>query len=177
MNADGADQRRFTDVMAMWANWSPDGERIVYTGANKALDDLQLAVMDADGTGHTRLADDTVATPSEATWSPDGRLIAFISPSGSYASEAPVAWNEDIFTMNADGTNVRQVTDAEGNDHWPPAWSPDSGRLVYTADGTPLDGRGGEDYRCQLIMVDLETGEKTPLTDHDAYDGFPDWRG
>ncbi len=176
MNADGTHQRKLTDVIAMWASYSPDGERILYVGANETLDDMQIAVMDADGTGHTRLADDKVATPSEASWSPDGRLIAFVSPSGTYASKDPVVWNEDIFVMNADGTNVRRVTSTEGNDHWPPAWSPDNTHLVYTADGTPLDGRGGEDYNGELIMVNLKTGKKTPLTDHDSYDGFPDWR-
>jgi hypothetical protein len=40
-------------VIAMWASYSPDGERILYVGANEALDDMQLAVMDADGTEAT----------------------------------------------------------------------------------------------------------------------------
>jgi Tol biopolymer transport system component len=66
------------------------------------------------------------------SWSPDGTRIAF----GSGRTDpdpndgTPIS---DIFTMRADGTDVRKVTDSVG-DSEKPTWSPDGRWLVYSAD-------------------------------------------
>lgn len=52
-------------------------------------------------------------------WSPDGRRIAFSSDS-------------DIYVMNADGSEVRQLTDHEAVDRTP-AWSPDGSRIAFSS--------------------------------------------
>jgi TolB protein len=58
---------------------------------------------------------------SGAAFSPDGRQIAFFSNRGG---------DYQIFVMNADGDEARQVTlDVGPNIH--PSWSPDGMRLVY----------------------------------------------
>jgi Tol biopolymer transport system component len=73
--------------------------------------------------------------PSDAwfpSWSPDGTRIAFSShrtdPDPDDAVEVM-----DVFTMRADGTDVRQVTDSVGFSSTP-AWSPDGRWLVISAD-------------------------------------------
>jgi TolB protein len=54
-------------------------------------------------------------------WSPDGSKMAFISSrTGSY----------QIWTMNADGTGQRQVTDGK-RPYFYPSWSPDSTQLTF----------------------------------------------
>ncbi|MFQ5813277.1 MAG: TolB family protein [Anaerolineae bacterium] len=56
----------------------------------------------------------------DARFSPDGTKIVF-------ASDRAGDWY--IYTMNADGTNVRQLAPAG---HWAaPDWSPDGTRIIY----------------------------------------------
>ena len=59
---------------------------------------------------------------SAPAWSPDGRQIAF---------ESNLDGDMEIYVMNADGTNVRQITH---NTLWDegPAWSPDGTKFVFS---------------------------------------------
>jgi TolB protein len=60
------------------------------------------------------------------TWRADGKKIAFAS---NRMTAANPTGDFEIFVMNADGSNVRQVT-FNLNDDGRPAWSPDGGMLV-----------------------------------------------
>ena len=57
-------------------------------------------------------------------WSPDGRMIAFVSQRDG---------NPEIYVMLADGSHQTRLTFAPGGD-WRPAWLPDSRHLVFTSD-------------------------------------------
>ena len=78
-------------------------------------------------------------------WSPDGQRIAFKSTrGGSY----------NLFLMDADGRNVRRLTDHAANDH-DPAWLPDGQSMVFTSDRDR--GRGRFDlYRLWLADGSIE---------------------
>ncbi len=66
------------------------------------------------------------------SWSPDGTRIAFSShhddPDPTDQTEI-----EDVYTMRADGTDIRKLTDSRGFSGMP-SWSPDGRWLVYEAD-------------------------------------------
>src|SRR5207244_616815 len=56
--------------------WSPDGKRIAFTRIDYTkAPDYGVYVMNADGTGATKILDDA----GEPAWSPDGKSIAFLS--------------------------------------------------------------------------------------------------
>jgi len=76
-------------------------------------DNDDIYVMNADGSGQTRLTDNP-ARDWAATWSPDGRLIAF-------RSDRDGSW--EIYVMNADGSGQTRLTDNPADD-WFPTWSP-----------------------------------------------------
>jgi TolB protein len=78
------------------------------------------------GTPVVKLTDQTAVRHAGA-WSPDGRRIAFTSTRQAQG-------DTDIFTMNADGTGIRNLTGAgTGNEQWP-TWSPDGRRIAFMSD-------------------------------------------
>ncbi len=169
MSADGSNPKQLVAAPALWPDWSPDGRRIVYTGPNAAGDDTLIWISNADGTDATPLDLPGINSPSEPSWAPDGTRIAFVSPTDTYAHENPADWNEDVYVMNADGTNVERITTTAGNDHWPPAWSPDGRTIIYTSDGTEAE-------QGDLMAIDLDTRKVTRLTDTETNDAMPDWK-
>jgi Tol biopolymer transport system component/Zn-dependent M28 family amino/carboxypeptidase len=77
---------------------------------------------------------------AEGSWSPDGSLIAFASNRKAYTEKMTPKQEElfnvdqasmvDIYIMNADGSNVRQLTDTLGYDGGP-FFSPDGKRICW----------------------------------------------
>ena len=170
MNSDGGNRRTLVPAPAFAADWSPDGRQIVFTGAGAVQDSSAIWLANADGSKARRLDLPNVASPSEPSWSPDGKTIAFVSPTGTYANQDPGTWNEDVWVLTIKGERTRKVTSDGRNDHWPPAWSSDSRTLIYSTlnEGLTQDN---------LMSVDLQTLEVTQLTDTDEVsEALADWR-
>ena len=84
-----------------------------------------------DGSFPLRLTDDVSQVHNfptydfDPTWSPDGSKIAFVSNrEGGF----------QIFSMNADGSNVQRLTNQPA-DNYQPAWSPDGTKIAFTRGG------------------------------------------
>ncbi|MFM8479270.1 MAG: peptidase M28, partial [Planctomycetaceae bacterium] len=77
---------------------------------------------------------------AEGSWSPDGSLIAFASNRSAWtepltdaqkkAFELDPAWANEIYIMNADGSNVRRLTTSPGYAGGP-FFSPDGKRICW----------------------------------------------
>ena len=132
--------------------WSPDGSRIAFTrgvpdpDAGDWRDALEVFVMNADGSGETRLTNLT-GKDYELTWSPDGSRIAFISARDNI--------HGDLLVMNADGSD--QTTIAKGARL--PAWSPDGDRIAF-ANGTVT-----RHVNPEIHVVNADGSGRTPLTE------------
>jgi dipeptidyl aminopeptidase/acylaminoacyl peptidase len=74
---------------------------------------------------------------SDATWSPDGKQLAFTS---NRSSDPDRNYNNDIWTVSADntdkGAHLTQITTNPGDDH-APAWSPDGKWIAYVTQTEP----------------------------------------
>ncbi len=74
---------------------------------------------------------------TEATWSPDGKLVAFVS---NRTKDPDSNSNSDIWIVSADnsdkGQTMLRLTDNPGSDT-SPAWSPDGKRICYVTDTQP----------------------------------------
>jgi TolB protein len=111
----------------MWASFSPDGRRIVFTQLLDGNRDLFTSAL--DGSDRRRLtehpADDLLAV-----WSPAGDRIAFCSTRNG---------KRNLYTMAPDGSDVRQITQTEAADY-NPEWSIDGTRITFFRDlGDGLD--------------------------------------
>ena len=125
-NADGSGQRDLSQNPATdrQAALSPDGSRVAFVSDRDGRQDLY--VMIADGSDQTRITDGFyLAVDAQPAWSPDGTRLVF-------ASTRPFndAWR--LWIVNADGSNLHQLTDGFGVE---PAWSPDGTTIAYDGGG------------------------------------------
>ncbi len=123
MEADGSDMRPLADWSFSFEiyepgsqeqpQWSPDGKRLLFSAAS-ARGDSDIFAVGVEGTGLTNLTNFPGAD-REAVWSHDGKLIAF-------ASNREGNW--EIYVMNSDGSNVRNVSNRPITPEMNPNWRP-----------------------------------------------------
>jgi Tol biopolymer transport system component len=112
------------------AKWSPDGQKIVYA-VGRPLEQAEIYVIDANCpqlpggcVANARNLTQSDGRDSQPDWSPDGQHIVytFIDDTG----------NDEIYIMNADGSNQIRLTYSDRIDSYP-TWSPDGQRIVFTS--------------------------------------------
>ena len=101
--------------------------------------EYEIYRFDRDSKKYTRLTD-VKGYDAEGSYSPDGSLIAFASNRNAYSQpmseedaklfELDKSFMMEIYIMNADGTNVRQLTTTPGYDGGP-FFSPDGKRICW----------------------------------------------
>jgi Tol biopolymer transport system component len=126
IGSDGSGERRLTPRQGYGfarPDWSPDGRLIAFTHSQRGA----VYVMRPNGTGRRVLATIPGARVWGVKWSPDRRLIAFIRDDRR---------REELWVMNADGTQPRQLVAARvgnrGRSSADFAWSPDSRQIAFT---------------------------------------------
>jgi TolB protein len=135
MDADGSDPTLLFELFhgPEECAWSPDGKKVAVPEFGPGY--LDIYVINADGSGRTTLTRNSAsdrepdwspdAYDREPDWSPDGTKIVFYSDmdGGDY----------DIYTVDADGSDVAQVTNLPG-DEISPDWQPLPGTTVNPPD-------------------------------------------
>jgi serine/threonine protein kinase/Tol biopolymer transport system component len=92
----------------------------------------QIYLSNVDGTNVTPLTamEDGACQPA---WSPNGKLLVFISPCSKRGDFFETAYTaSSLYLMNADGTNITQLTNVPGAD-FDPSWSPDGKRIAFAS--------------------------------------------
>jgi len=137
-------------------------------------ENYELYAFDRTGKTYTRLTS-SKGYDAEGSYSPDGKQIAFASNRNAYSGEMTERQQKlfdtdrasmmEIFIMNADGSNVRQLTDSPGYDGGP-FFSPDGKKICWR--------RFSENgLRAEIMTMDIE-GKSKPVrvTDTDDFDGL-----
>ena len=93
-----------------------------------------IFVVNADGTGLVRLSPNWLTGfQGLPSWSPDGTRIAFLRTLKGFRGQP----SHQIYVMNADGTNITQIT--SGNQlSVAPAWSPDGTTIAFVRRPRPI---------------------------------------
>jgi Tol biopolymer transport system component len=108
---------------------------------------------------------DHPANDTMPAWSPDGTRIAFISDRDGDA-EKP---QSHLFVMNADGSDVEQLTSSDRVDNAAlPAWSPDGTRIAIVVSNY----QDGSD----IFSIDIESRALEDITENPGqHDTAPAW--
>ena len=174
---DGSDLRRLTDAPGYdaEATFSADGSKIVFTSARDG--DLEIYSMNADGSEQRRLTFEP-GYDGGPFFSPDGTRICFRASRPAAGGErekyesllnrAVVEPSRlEIFVMDADGKNIRQVT-RSGAASFCPFFHPSGEKIIYASNKGDPRGRNFD-----LYLVDIESGEEEQVTFEPTFDGFP----
>ena len=153
VNADGSDDhvvgltlqgRDYFSVV-----FSPDGTRLLYDAGTDS--GFGIFVMDVDGSAVTPLG--PTNQDYDPAWSPDGERIVFTRQEEGAES--------DIWVMDADGTDVRQLTnDGPGSTNLYPTFSPDGTKIAYV--GGVTGGPGS------LTVMDADGGHPVDVVPKDV---------
>jgi Tol biopolymer transport system component len=171
MDGDGSDVRRLT-TDANWDTepaWSPDGTRIAFQsrrdGIDKRIASSELYVMQADGSGQTRLTQkvDTWDFSDDPVWARSGASLLYRSSNGE---------GGNLWTIGADGSGAAQFT------HWgenanvgTPDYSPDGSRIAFSSNHD-----SGNSMEFDLYVMDADGTDVVRLTATPGVtEGDPEW--
>ena len=173
---DGTGLARLTDTPGYDAEATvgPDG-RIVFTSVRDG--DMEIYSMAGDGSDVRRLTNRR-GPDGGPFFSPDGSKIVFrgreISPGQEYDDYKRLLdqglWRPtalEIFVMNADGSDLQQVTGL-GGANFAPFWHPDGERLIFSSNSHNPDGRNFD-----LFIINVDGTGLERITFNDVFDGFP----
>jgi Tol biopolymer transport system component len=181
IDVDGANIRKLTQYsyphVAMHPAWSPDGTKIAFLRYESSDERWWLNVMSSDGSNlHKLQTSYWGGTYDGLEWSPDGKQIAFQFKGG------------DIYLMNADGTDVRNITERytlprgwdeditprnEERPYWAPmyvyqpTWSPDGKQIAFI---------NGDHGRTDIWVVNADGSNIRNITHQQQYHSVRDPR-
>ena len=176
---DGSEISKLTDVDGYdaEATVSPLGDRIVFTSMRNG--DLDIYSMNLDGTDVVQLTDE-IGYDGGPFYSPDGTKIVYRARHPSDPAEIEdytelladgliKPFKLEIFVMDADGSNKRQITDL-GAASFAPFFHPSGEKIIFSSNyGDPAQ------REFDLWMVDLDGSNLERITFSQGFDGFPMW--
>lgn len=150
MNPDGTQQTRLTNSEAVDVDpaLSFDRRKIVFISVRNGTFDLY--VVNADGTDEKRLTfgHRYIAAPA---WSPDGTQITF----SSFGTQSETETGANIYIINEDGSNQRQLTRSSRRQDHSPSFSMDGRKIIFSG-GVSGGGASGGGSFFELFTIDTD---------------------
>lgn len=168
MKPDGSELKLLTEKNSSFTypRWSPDGQYLAYVSCE--FEGSQIFTIDIDG-GNQKQLTNTV-NPNwydqgfsregndSPVWSPDGSKIAYVSWQNG---------NPDIYIMNLDGSNKRQITYSDERDEMP-WWSPLGDYIIFSS-------RSNMELDFDIFIVNSNGCNQEPLSNYYREDTHPVW--
>ena len=159
--------------------FSRDGKRIVFTSERDGAPDV--FVMSASGAGERNLTPEgptvTPAQDEDPAFSPGGQKIVFVSDRATGEGVDNSDGDREIFTINTDGTGLRQLTHNAPNESGfgandqDPVFSPGGKKIAFTNNRDQVEGN----FNTEIYTMDANGGNEVNLTRNPERDGRPDW--
>lgn len=157
------------------ATVSPKGDKIVFTSMRTG--DLELYTCDIDGSNVKQITD-ALGYDGGAFFSPDGSQLIFrasrpqteeeIKEYKSLLAEGLVQPTEmELFICNADGSDLRQLTDL-GQANWCPFFHPSGDKIIFASNHKSKRG-----FPFNLYMINTDGTGLEQVTEDDTFDAFP----
>jgi TolB protein len=174
---DGSNPSQLTTIKGYdaEATISPKGDKIIFTSTRD--NDIELYSMNLDGSDVKRLTN-IPGYDGGAYYSYDGSMIVFRA--SRFEDPAELAEYQqllaeglirpsklEIYVMNADGSNIRRVTN-NGKANFGPYFFPDGKRIIFCSN---MDDPKGRNFDLYMINIDGTGLER--ITYNDTFDGFP----
>lgn len=116
------------------AGFQPSQSPWLETAINPPEDDVEIWVMDSDGSHQTRLIESADGYQMQSpAWSPDGTQIAYTRVKSPERAGQLCCDDIEVWLAAADGSHRRPLVEGPNWD-WLPHWSPDGDWIVYTID-------------------------------------------
>ena len=156
------------------ATIAPDG-LVVFTSVRDG--DMEIYSMQSDGSDVRRLTN-RVGPDGGPFFSFDGTRIAFRGrplQAGAELDDYRALLKEglwrptelELFVMDRDGSNLRQVTRL-GGANFAPSWHPDGMRLIFSSNSHNPKGRNFD-----LFLINVDGTGLQRITFNETFDGFP----
>jgi Tol biopolymer transport system component len=142
MNADGSNAKQWGP--GVQPTISRDGKTIVFARSNEQ-GGVSLWARNSNGANLHRLSSDPEATDSSPSISADGKTVVFLGDHGS---------GNEIFSIDIDGTDERQLTHGEDN-YASPSVSANGKEVVFL---------GSSNGGVQVKRMEIASGDVTQLT-------------
>jgi Tol biopolymer transport system component len=153
-NLQSGESRLIRATLGAAVQWAPDGKSMLVRDViiKNGMFITQLYSYDLSTEKLKNLNANENIENVLAGWSPDGKQIAVVQ------RDLSIPRGDQIWVMNVDGSNAREITNAPAVLHGSLNWSPDGKFILYDLyllDSFPLIS--------QLEVVNIATGETTNL--------------
>jgi tricorn protease len=150
---DEGELRQLTDGAArdLDVHYSPDGKWIAFLSDQSGREEIHVVASDGAGTAKKVTDLDTLKT--SYVWSPDSKSIAFVTS------------DRKLFTIGADGKNLKELASSSYGGLGSPVWSPDGKLIAYSKTDV---SRSSDVY-----LIPSEGGKATKVTFDSADEANP----
>jgi TolB protein len=172
-DADGNNIRKISDLRLedSWMSSRNEGKEMVVAGRPDRLTRFQLFLINTDDGTYRQLTNDTAAMYRDPCFSPDGQQIVFSYRKNKRDRTVP----EELYLMNADGTNLHQLTqypmdNVSAQDYGYKAgsakWHPTENFISYVSK---------QDGKNSIFAITPDGSRQWKLIDNPESEGWHDW--